>query len=503
MPTAALLLAAGAIAAAVVPLWRRAAELVAAAEQERLRAVEVAAMVLGERFAAAAAVVDRAAAALTPWPAPAADARLDAIAVGPLAALVVLDDGRVVATRSAGAAWLGLRRDLPDGAQGVGPGVVQEPLLRRPVVYLTAAVPDAAGTPAATVLGVLPAAELSATLSGLPLDGTAWLVAPDGTRIGATPDPGVVRAGPDLLPAAEAAADGPALRHYAGDAGTPLVGAAAPVRDGWVLVVTATPSRSEARVLWAAAPGVLALAVGTVVAVVVLDRRRRRAHATARAATTRMLNVTGHELRTPLTVAAGMVQTLRRGRLPPERAAELLDTVQAHLARLTRAVERLLFAADLHGGTAVAVRAVDIAPAVQRAVEVVARTAPVYDIVADVTGPLQAQADPAAVERIVTELLDNAVRYSPADRPVRVTAARVGRWVRIVVEDEGVGLPAHVRTLFAPFTQGEPVETRVRDEGGMGLGLHIVASLVDAMGGRLSAEARDPGTRMVVELRAA
>jgi signal transduction histidine kinase len=83
---------------------------------------------------------------------------------------------------------------------------------------------------------------------------------------------------------------------------------------------------------------------------------------------------------------------------------------------------------------------------------------------------------------------------------LRVVARQRG--VDLVVDDEGVGLPADHRRIFDKFVQGESVTKRVHDEGGVGLGLHIVRTLVEDMGGSVRAEPRDPqGARFVVSLR--
>jgi signal transduction histidine kinase len=79
-----------------------------------------------------------------------------------------------------------------------------------------------------------------------------------------------------------------------------------------------------------------------------------------------------------------------------------------------------------------------------------------------------------------------------------------GRRVDLVVEDEGIGLPSDYRSIFEKFVQGESVTKRVHDEGGVGLGLYIVRTLVEDMGGSVRAEPRRPqGARLVVSLRAA
>jgi two-component system phosphate regulon sensor histidine kinase PhoR len=102
-----------------------------------------------------------------------------------------------------------------------------------------------------------------------------------------------------------------------------------------------------------------------------------------------------------------------------------------------------------------------------------------------------ALADPAALEQVLENLLDNAIKHGGPAAKVRVTASRDGESVQIAVEDDGPGIPPeHLPRIFERFYRVDPA--RSRDRGGAGLGLAIVKQLVEGMGGAVTA-ASEPG----------
>lgn len=346
---------------------------------------------------------------------------------------------------------------------------------------------------------------LSGTFPGstrlaLATDSGAVVSGDDGVRVTGAGDPNT------QLPEEEATAG--VVPAYRGEAGMVMSAVTAPLRDGWRLVAFEPYDalRSPLRVPFWIATGVLttvALLAGAGFALG--EMRARRAEHRAESTKRSLLAVAGHELRTPLTVVRGLGQTLveRWDELPERTRWDMVRTVERQSRLLDHLVERLLYAAQLEtGGTAmVTPRPTDVGRAVRRAVDDHAALAPAHEIRSDVDGPLTARADPKALDQVLFHLLDNAVRYSPSGGRVFVTAGRVGRRVEIVVEDEGVGLPADVDAIFDRFVQGEAVTTRTVDEGGVGLGLHIVRTLVELMGGSVRAEPRQPeGARFTVTL---
>jgi two-component system sensor histidine kinase BaeS len=120
----------------------------------------------------------------------------------------------------------------------------------------------------------------------------------------------------------------------------------------------------------------------------------------------------------------------------------------------------------------------------------------------DVGGPSRAEVDPDRMRQVVQNLLHNAVRFTPPGGAVRVAVSPENGWVRIVVEDDGPGIPPEdLPHVFEPFYRAD--RSRSRASGGSGLGLAIVRQLVAAHGGDVRAENRPSGgARFVVELPA-
>jgi signal transduction histidine kinase len=107
--------------------------------------------------------------------------------------------------------------------------------------------------------------------------------------------------------------------------------------------------------------------------------------------------------------------------------------------------------------------------------------------------PLQARADPEKLQRVLFNLIRNAIRHTPADGSVTVRAEPAGNWVEIEVADTGEGIPAGQRDqVFDPFVRGE----EARSQGGAGLGLAISRAIVEAHQGRIWLDDSEVGTRV-------
>ena len=201
---------------------------------------------------------------------------------------------------------------------------------------------------------------------------------------------------------------------------------------------------------------------------------------------------TSHELKTPLTVVKGLASTLLRhwDQLPAARRIDALETIERRAESLDRLIERILVGSRVQAGAfEVVATPVDLPRLVEDIVSgFQAASGPGHDVVAELPAvvPLVA-GDRQVLDTILGHLVENAIKYSPAGGRVTVTVeapAPTDDVVTVHVEDEGVGIEGDVERLLAPFVQADGRNTR--RFGGVGLGLYIVRSLVDALGGKLS-----------------
>jgi signal transduction histidine kinase len=198
-----------------------------------------------------------------------------------------------------------------------------------------------------------------------------------------------------------------------------------------------------------------------------------------------------HELKTPLTVIGGFAETLADDDLPVEQRRRFAETIQIHARRMQRIVDDLLDLSRIEsGGWLPNPTTVDLVTAVRDALSTVRDAATAKRITIEVQPHPQAPsvyADPTALRQILSNLVENAVRYTPEGGTVTVFSEPAGDGVQIGVRDTGVGIaPDHLPRIFERFYRVDPA--RSRDAGGTGLGLAIVRHLVEAHGGRVRAE---------------
>jgi len=168
----------------------------------------------------------------------------------------------------------------------------------------------------------------------------------------------------------------------------------------------------------------------------------------------------------------------------------MLDVVSGEAERLARTVNDILWASRLDAGSLnVAIGSCDPARLAREVVEAqLAHLDPRYELVLDAPDGLpDVLGDEDKIGRVLINLVDNAIKYSPDGGRVRVELSRVGGSVRFAVTDEGLGVPpAEQRRIFEKFYRLDPNMTR--GVGGTGLGLFICRELVRRMDGRIWVE---------------
>jgi signal transduction histidine kinase len=210
------------------------------------------------------------------------------------------------------------------------------------------------------------------------------------------------------------------------------------------------------------------------------------------------LSVAAHELRTPVTTVKGYAQMLLRSQkraISPERTLQFLSAIDDATDRLKQLAEDLLDVSRLRlGQLPLRRRETDL---VALAAAVVERFSAQLDDHHSVRlhvaeAPAAVWADPDRVDQILSNLIDNAAKYSPAGGEIAVGVGPDGDGVRLTVRDRGIGLPpGEAETIFEPFNRA----TNAARENlpGLGLGLSICRSLAERHGGRIWAESAGEG----------
>jgi signal transduction histidine kinase len=203
---------------------------------------------------------------------------------------------------------------------------------------------------------------------------------------------------------------------------------------------------------------------------------------------TNFIALASHELRTPVTTILGLATTFNRrhAELDERQQGELRETLERQADRLAKLVEQLLDLSRLDADAIeIAPERINVRKRIEEIVAVVAAER-IDDVEIGVDPDLEATADPSALDRIIGNLVANALRYGVP--PVSVAAVRRDRHLRVFVEDHGHGVPPHfVPELFERFTRGS--HERV---GGAGLGLAIARSYARAHDGDLVYEDVEP-----------
>ncbi len=201
-----------------------------------------------------------------------------------------------------------------------------------------------------------------------------------------------------------------------------------------------------------------------------------------------------HELRTPLTTIKGYAETLLDGALKEDQAFQFVQVIKRHTDRLTKIVEDLLMLSRIETKEfQLKMEAIPLRDFIDDVVDFVKEPAEKNEISLsrnEIPSSLAVQADRGHLEQILINLLDNAIKYTPAGGRVTVSAVeKDSKDFQFSVEDNGIGIPKEdLSRIFERFYRVD--KGRSKELGGTGLGLAIVKHLVQAHGGSVWAESQ-------------
>jgi signal transduction histidine kinase len=222
---------------------------------------------------------------------------------------------------------------------------------------------------------------------------------------------------------------------------------------------------------------------------------------TANALKEEFLSIASHELKTPLTVLQARTQATQRRlrRMGYADAAAQFSAIQTALTRMLSLVEELLNASRIEAGRLdFQPEPCDLGALVAAAVDEQREISDRAIVLEGAEGAgLGVDGDPERLAQVLTNLLANGVKYSPVESPIMVRVARAAGpagadEVVVTVADQGVGIPrGEIAHVFERFYRAST--SSARQYGGLGLGLHIAATIVERHGGRIRAESPGPG----------
>jgi signal transduction histidine kinase len=244
---------------------------------------------------------------------------------------------------------------------------------------------------------------------------------------------------------------------------------------------------------------VLVLAIGVVTLRTAALAERERARAAAEATRRELVAAVSHDLRTPIAALRLLVEAVDDGIVDEGTRRRYLATMQIHIGSLSTMIDDLFELSRIEAGDiAWSMRQVELALLVDETVAAMRPEARANGI--EIHTELQAEgltarADPERIQRVLFNLIRNAIHHTPADGSVTVRAEATGEGVEVEVADTGEGIAAADRDrVFEPFHRGGPDAARRSD--GAGLGLAISRAIVETHGGRIWIAPGESGTRV-------
>jgi len=212
------------------------------------------------------------------------------------------------------------------------------------------------------------------------------------------------------------------------------------------------------------------------------------------------LTIAAHEIRGPLNSIHLSVQSIRQGKTPPEALPRLLEIIERQDRRLSRFVDELLDLGRIRAGRLwLEYEEVDLVDVIR---DVATRFGPELarsgsSLTVTAPGQLVGHWDRSRLDQVISNLLSNAIKFG-LGTPIEITIGTRGERAVLCVKDHGMGIEPEIRgRLFKPFERG----VSVRHHGGLGLGLHIVKTIVEALGGSVSLTSEPgSGSTFMVEL---
>jgi signal transduction histidine kinase len=251
---------------------------------------------------------------------------------------------------------------------------------------------------------------------------------------------------------------------------------------------------------------ILVLAIGIVTLRTAALAERQRAREAAEATRRQLVAAVSHDLRTPIASLRLLVEAVDDGIVDEETRRRYLATMQTHIHSLSSMIDDLFELSRIEAGDIDwSMRQVELALLVDETVEAMrpeagARGVEIRCQLGD--SPLSARADPEKIQRVLFNLIQNAIRHTPADGSVTVKAETERDAIEIEIADTGDGIPAAERErVFETFFRGG--EDASRHSDGAGLGLAVSRAIVETHGGRIWLPPAERGTRVRFSLPSA